>query len=158
MKGEKTTETVQQRKKKTATGVTKSEGAGTKAPAAAAAPAPAVRRTRGTDTLMGMKFEKGVVRKFMLVSLAMIVLPILTTFAVYWVLMHADAVVQLAPAHLGWLQRVAANEFVAQNQIVIGGIFGICVALIIQVSYVFVSLGEGDGNDSASQSVDKKRE
>lgn len=150
MKAEKTTESVKQRRKKTAAAEPKSEEEETVVPA--------VRRPRGTDTLMGVKFEKGVVRKFMLVSLAMIVLPILTTFAVYWVLVHADAVVQLAPAQLGWLQRVAATEFVAQNQIVVGGIFGICVALVIQVTYVFVSLGEGDGDDTASQRAAPKRE
>lgn len=151
MKADKTTESVKQRRKKTPAAEPKSE----EVPVPAA---PTPRRARGTDTMMGVKFEKGVVRKFMLVSLAMIVLPILTTFTVYWVLMHADAIVQLAPAQLGWLQRVAATEFVAQNQIVVGGIFGICVALIIQVAYVFVSLGEGDGSDAAAQSTSSKRE
>ena len=141
---------MKQRRKKTAAEPKSEE---TAVPAASAP-----RRARGTDTLMGVKFEKGVVRKFMLVSLAMIVLPILTTFAVYWVLVHADAVVQLAPAQLGWLQRVAATEFVAQNQIVVGGIFGICVALVIQVAYVFVSLGEGDGSDAPTQGAAPKRE
>jgi len=104
---------------------------------------------------LGKKFEKGVIRKFLLFSAAMIAFPLLTTFAIYNALKHADDIAEISPKYFGWLQQFSKTEFVSNNQIVIGGICGIIVTIIIQVTYIFVSLDEDE--DEPDRPFDKNK-
>ena len=96
---------------------------------------------------IGRRFEKGVVKKFILFSAAMIAIPLLATFVVYQTLVHAEDISNLSPKYLGWLQAFTETEFVSNNKIVVGGICGIICAIIIQMTYIFVSLNEDEDEE-----------
>ena len=98
--------------------------------------------TEATQSVGRLRFEQGVVRKFVLATVAMVVLPLVATYGVYKALVNADALAFISPGMFGWLARVASTDFASQNKGIIGAICGMVVAITIQVVYVVVAISE----------------
>ena len=108
-------------------------------------------------TLSGLRFEKGVVGKFIAASAAVILLPILATYGMHKALEYAEGLQGELPGALGVLRSMATSKFAANNKLVVSAVFGMAVAILVQVVYVIVSICEDSASTAREDKIKKNQ-
>ena len=103
--------------------------------------------------LSSLRFEEGVMKKFVAASVAIIILPILTIFGVYQLLTYAEVPENSLPESLAWVRKVAT----ATNKLVVCAICGMAVVIACQVVFAIMAYNEDKERSKESQKLDKKK-